>query len=197
AMIDQYGADTCRLFMMFASPPDMSLEWSDSGVEGAQRFLRRVWRLAQQHITDGLPGALDITSLNDAQKQVRRATHLAIRQARQDIGQHHKFNTAIAAVVTRMTVLEKAPRDSEQGRAVRQEGLQPVTLALAPTPRLPARTLWRGLGHAPRGVHGPGPQLDEGARVQDRVALVIQVNGKLRGHVQVPADASREDVETA
>ena len=197
AMIDQYGADTCRLFMMFASPPDMSLEWSDSGVEGAQRFLRRVWRLAQQHITDGLPGALDITSLNDAQKQVRRATHLAIRQASQDIGQHHKFNTAIAAVMTLMNVLEKAPRDSEQDRAVLQEGLETVTLLLAPiTPHI-AHALWQGLGHDTPVIDAPWPQLDESALVQDSLELVIQVNGKLRGHIQVPADASREDVEAA
>src|SRR5690606_23864901 len=124
AMIDQYGADTCRLFMMFASPPDMSLEWSDSGVEGAQRFLRRVWRLAQQHVGSGRPAALSVDNLTDAQKYVRRATHLAIRQASQDIGQHHKFNTAIAAVMTLMNVLEKAPQAEDQDRAVLQEGLE-------------------------------------------------------------------------
>ena len=117
SMIDQYGADTCRLFMMFASPPDMSLEWSDAGVEGANRFLRRVWRLAHAHVSAGLPGALDVAALNDAQKQVRRAIHLAIRQASQDVGQHHKFNTAIAAVMTLMNVLEKAPNQDAQDRA--------------------------------------------------------------------------------
>ncbi|WP_312570906.1 leucine--tRNA ligase, partial [Stutzerimonas balearica] len=109
AMIDAYGADTCRLFMMFASPPDMSLEWSDSGVEGASRFLRRVWRLAHAHVSAGLPGTLDLAALNDEQKAVRRAIHLAIRQASTDVGQHHKFNTAIAQVMTLMNVLEKAP----------------------------------------------------------------------------------------
>ena len=197
AMIDQYGADTCRLFMMFASPPDMSLEWSDSGVEGAQRFLRRVWRLAQQHVSAGLPGPLDISSLNDTQKDIRRATHLAIRQASQDIGQHHKFNTAIAAVMTLMNVLEKAPRDNAQDRALLQEGLEAVTLLLAPiTPHI-AHALWRALGHQSPVIDAGWPQLDESALVQDSLQLVIQVNGKLRGHIDVPADASREAVEAA
>ncbi|HCH75777.1 MAG TPA: leucine--tRNA ligase, partial [Pseudomonas sp.] len=100
AMIDAYGADTCRLFMMFASPPDMSLEWSDSGVEGASRFLRRVWRLAHAHVSAGVAGTLDTASLSDEQKAVRRAIHLAIKQASVDVGQHHKFNTAIAQVMT-------------------------------------------------------------------------------------------------
>ena len=197
AMIDQYGADTCRLFMMFASPPDMSLEWSDAGVEGAQRFLRRVWRLGQQHVAAGLPGALEVASLNDAQKQTRRAIHAAIRQASQDIGQHHKFNTAIAAVMTLMNVLEKAPRDSEQDRAVLQEGLETVTLLLAPiTPHI-AHALWQALGQQTPVIDAGWPQLDESALVQDSLQLVIQVNGKLRGHIEVPADASREAVEAA
>ena len=196
-MIDQYGADTCRLFMMFASPPDMSLEWSDAGVEGAQRFLRRVWRLAQQHVGSGLPGALDTAALSDGQKAVRRAIHVAIRQASQDIGQHHKFNTAIAAVMTLMNVLEKAPRDSEQDRAVLQEGLETVTLLLAPiTPHI-AHALWQALGHRSPVIDAGWPQLDESALVQDSLQLVIQVNGKLRGHIDVAADASREAVEAA
>src|SRR5690606_7726068 len=195
AMIDQYGADTCRLFMMFASPPDMSLEWSDSGVEGAQRFLRRVWRLAQQHVGGGRPGALSTAGLTDAQKTVRRATHLAIRQASQDIGQHHKFNTAIAAVMTLMNVLEKAAQGDEQDRAVLQEGLETVTLLLAPiTPHI-AHALWQALGHDTPVIDAPWPVLDESALVQDSLDLVIQVNGKLRGHIQVSADASREAVE--
>ena len=109
-MIEQYGADTCRLFMMFASPPDASLEWSDSGVEGSHRFLKRVWRLAHAHVSQGLPGALDIGTLNDEQKVIRRAIHQAIKQASQDVGQHHKFNTAVAQVMTVMNVLEKAPQ---------------------------------------------------------------------------------------
>ena len=197
AMIDAYGADTCRLFMMFASPPDMSLEWSDSGVEGGNRFLRRVWRLAQAHVSQGLPGALDTSSLSDAQKEVRRAIHLAIKQASVDIGQHHKFNTAIAQVMTLMNVLEKAAQSSDQDRALLQEGLETVALLLAPiTPHI-SHQLWLELGHEGAIIDAQWPQVDESALVQDSLNLVIQVNGKLRGHIEVAASASREEVEAA
>ncbi|HBX56621.1 MAG TPA: leucine--tRNA ligase, partial [Pseudomonas sp.] len=197
AMIDAYGADTCRLFMMFASPPDMSLEWSDSGVEGGSRFLRRVWRLAHAHVSQGLPAALDTLSLSDAQKEVRRAIHLAIKQASVDIGQHHKFNTAIAAVMTLMNVLEKAPHDHTQDRALLQEGLETVALLLAPiTPHI-SHELWLELGHDGAIIDASWPQLDESALVQDSLQLVIQVNGKLRGQIEMPASASREEVEAA
>ncbi|MBF7143977.1 MULTISPECIES: leucine--tRNA ligase [Pseudomonas] len=197
SMIDQFGADTCRLFMMFASPPDMSAEWSDAGVEGANRFLRRVWRLAQAHVAQGIPGPLQVTGLNDGQKVVRRAIHLAIRQAGQDVGQHHKFNTAIAQVMTLMNVLEKAPQVDEQDRALLHEGLEAVTLLLAPiTPHL-SHELWQRLGHAEPVIDAAWPKHDESALVQDTLTLVIQVNGKLRGQIDMPADASREDIEAA
>ncbi|AJE16861.1 leucine--tRNA ligase [Stutzerimonas stutzeri] len=197
AMIDAYGADTCRLFMMFASPPDMSLEWSDSGVEGASRFLRRVWRLAHAHVSAGLPGTLDLAALNDEQKAVRRAIHLAIKQASTDVGQHHKFNTAIAQVMTLMNVLEKAPTASEQDRALRQEGLETVALLLAPiTPHI-CHELWQQLGKSGAIIDAQWPKVDESALVQDSLTLVVQVNGKLRGQIEVPASASREEVETA
>lgn len=197
SMIDQFGADTCRLFMMFASPPDMSAEWSDSGVEGSHRFLKRVWRLAQAHITQGLPGKLDIASLNDEQKAIRRSIHQAIKQASHDVGQNHKFNTAIAQVMTLMNVLEKAPQGTEQDRALVQEGLETVTLLLAPiTPHI-SHELWHQLGHADPVIDAGWPVLDESALVQDSLQLVIQVNGKLRGHIEMPASASREEVEAA
>jgi leucyl-tRNA synthetase len=197
SMIEQYGADTCRLFMMFASPPDMSLEWSDSGVEGAHRFLRRVWRLGAQHATQPRPPALNTAELTDTQKDVRRAIHLAIRQASQDIGQHHKFNTAIAQVMTLMNVLEKAATESEQDRALLQEGLETVALLLAPiTPHI-SHALWQELGHVEPIIDARWPVLDEAALVQDSLQLVIQVNGKLRGQIEVAADATRESVEAA
>ncbi|WP_372821610.1 leucine--tRNA ligase [Pseudomonas parafulva] len=197
AMIDAYGADTCRLFMMFASPPDMSLEWSDSGVEGASRFLRRVWRLAHGHVAQGLPGKLDIAALDDAQKVIRRGIHAAIKQASTDVGQFHKFNTAIAQVMTLMNILEKAPQASEQDRALLQEGLEAVTLLLAPiTPHL-SHALWKELGHTQAVIDAGWPVVDESALVQDTITLVVQVNGKLRGQVEMPAAASREEIEAA
>ncbi|AYC34414.1 leucine--tRNA ligase [Pseudomonas cavernae] len=197
SMIDAYGADTCRLFMMFASPPDMSLEWSDSGVEGASRFLRRVWRLAHSHVSAGLPGVLNKAALSDTQKEVRRAIHLAIKQASTDVGQFHKFNTAIAQVMTLMNVLEKAPTASAQDRALLQEGLEAVTLLLAPiTPHI-SHELWQRLGHSNAVIDAPWPAVDASALVQDSLQLVIQVNGKLRGQIEVAANASREEVEAA
>ncbi len=197
SMIDQYGADTCRLFMMFASPPDASLEWSDSGVEGASRFLRRVWRLAQAHVAQGLPGKLDVAALDDAQKVIRRAIHAAIKQASTDVGQFHKFNTAIAQVMTVMNVLEKAPQATDQDRALLQEGLEAVTLLLAPiTPHI-SHELWQQLGHQQAVIDAGWPAVDEAALVQDTVTLVVQVNGKLRGQVEMPAAASREEIEAA
>ncbi|WP_432217809.1 leucine--tRNA ligase [Pseudomonas kribbensis] len=197
SMIDQFGADTCRLFMMFASPPDMSAEWSDSGVEGSHRFLKRVWRLAQAHVTQGLPGKLDIAGLNDEQKVVRRAIHQAIKQASHDVGQNHKFNTAIAQVMTLMNVLEKAAQATEQDRALIHEGLEAVTLLLAPiTPHI-SHELWNRLGHADPVIDAGWPVLDESALVQDSLTLVIQVNGKLRGQIEMPAAATREEVEAA
>ncbi|AZZ46832.1 leucine--tRNA ligase [Pseudomonadaceae bacterium SI-3] len=195
AMIDTYGADTCRLFMMFASPPDMSLEWSDSGVEGASRFLRRVWRLAHAHVSAGAVAKLDISALSDEQKAVRRAIHLAIKQASQDVGQHHKFNTAIAQVMTLMNVLEKAAAATEQDRALLQEGLETVALLLAPiTPHI-SHELWQQLGNNGSIIDAQWPAVDESALVQDSLTLVVQVNGKLRGQIEVPASATREEVE--
>jgi leucyl-tRNA synthetase len=197
AMIDAYGADTCRLFMMFASPPDMSCEWSDTGVEGANRFLRRVWRLAHSHVSLGLPSALGKHELNDNQKAVRRAIHLAIKQASNDIGLHHKFNTAIAQVMTLMNVLEKAPSESALDRSLRQEGLQTVALLLAPiTPHI-SHELWQRLGQNDLIIDAHWPQVDESALVQDSLILVIQVNGKLRGQIEMPASASRDEIEAA
>jgi len=197
AMIDAYGADTCRLFMMFASPPDMSLEWSDSGVEGASRFLRRVWRLAHAHVSAGVAGTLDTASLSDEPKAVRRAIHLAIKQASVDVGQHHKFNTAIAQVMTLMNVLEKAATASEQDRALLQEGLETVALLLAPiTPHI-SHELWQRLGKQGAIIDAQWPKVDESALVQDSLTLVVQVNGKLRGQIEVPAAATREEVEAA
>jgi leucyl-tRNA synthetase len=197
SMIDQYGADTCRLFMMFASPPDMSLEWSDSGVEGSHRFLKRVWRLAQAHVGQGSHAPLDVAVLDDEQKAVRRAIHLAIKQASQDVGQNHKFNTAIAQVMTLMNVLEKASQATAQDRALLHEGLETVTLLLAPiTPHI-SHELWQQLGHTDAVIDAGWPVLDESALVQDSLQLVIQVNGKLRGQIDMPASASREEIEAA
>ena len=195
-MIDEYGADTCRLFMMFASPPDMSLEWSDAGIEGASRFLKRVWRLAYKHVNSEDHQDLDIASLTDEQKEIRRSIHAAIKHACQDVGKHQKFNTAIAQVMTLMNVLEKAPTTTAQDRALLQEGLETVVLLLAPiTPHI-CHELWLQLGHSEPVIDATWPQADENALVQDTLNMVVQVNGRLRGHIDVSASASREEIET-
>ncbi|WP_205341195.1 leucine--tRNA ligase [Denitrificimonas caeni] len=196
-MIDEYGADTCRLFMMFAAPPDMSLEWSDSGIEGSSRFMKRVWRLAYKHINAGSHDGLDIAALTDAQKEIRRSIHAVIKHASNDVGQHQKFNTAIAQVMTLMNVLEKAPVATAQDRALLHEGLETVVLLLAPiTPHI-CHALWQQLGHSDLVIDAAWPQADDSALVQDTLSIVIQVNGKLRGHIDVPATASREEIEAA
>lgn len=196
-MIEQFGADTCRLFMMFAAPPEQSLEWSDSGVEGSNRFLRRIWRLAQRHVSQGLPQALNTAELTAEQKDIHRATHAAIKQASIDIGQFRKFNTAIAQTMSLMNVLEKAPFDTEQDRALIQEGLEAITLILAPIIPHLCHSIWHELGHTTDIIDTPWPTANESALVQDTLTLVVQVNGKLRGQIEVPAQASREEVEAA
>ena len=135
--------------------------------------------------------------MSDEQKAIRRSTHLAIKQASQDVGQNHKFNTAIAQVMTLMNVLEKAPQATEQERALVHEGLETVTLLLAPiTPHI-SHELWHRLGHSEAVIDARWPVQDDSALVQDTLQLVIQVNGKLRGQIDMPASASREDVEAA
>ena len=196
-MIDEYGADTCRLFMMFAAPPDMSLEWSDAGIEGSSRFMKRVWRLAYKHVNAGSHDGLDLAALTDAQKEIRRSIHAVIKHASNDVGQHQKFNTAIAQVMTLMNVLEKAPVETAQDRALLHEGLETVVLLLAPiTPHI-CHAIWQQLGHTTPVIDAAWPQADESALVQDTLSIVIQVNGKLRGSIDVPASASREEIEAA
>ena len=194
-MIDQYGADTCRLFMMFAAPPEMSLEWSDSGVEGASRFLRRIWRLTHKHVSAGPVNKTALDVLNPAQKELRHAIHAVIEHASRDISQHHKFNTAIAQVMTLMNTLEKAPVASDTDRTLLQEGLETAVLLLAPIVPHICHELWLRLGHDTPVIDAQWPVADPAALVQDSLQLVVQVNGRLRGHIEVPASASREEIE--
>ena len=196
-MIDQYGADTCRLFMMFAAPPEMSLEWSDSGIEGASRFLRRVWRLAHKHVSAGPVNRVAPDNLSAEQKELRRGIHAAIEHASRDISQHHKFNTAIAQVMTLMNSLEKAPAATDLDRSLLQEGLESVCLLLSPIAPHISHVIWQQLGHNTPIIDEQWPVADAGALVQDSLQLVVQVNGKLRGHIEVPASASREEVEAS
>ena len=197
ALIDEYGADTARLFMMFASPPDQSLEWSDAGVDGAFRFLKRIWKLVHAHVSAGPISTLDIAGLNGAQKDMRRQTHEAISKVTDDVGRRFTFNTAIASVMELINALYKFEDGSEQGRAVMQEALESVVLMLSPIVPHVCHALWQALGHQQAVIDMDWPVVDDSALVRDSVEVVVQVNGKLRGRVSVPADADKPAIEQA
>ena len=197
-LVDRFGADTVRLFTMFAAPPEQSLEWSDSGVEGAYRFLKRLWHLVRTHVEQGAAPALDAVALNGDQREVRRKVHETIRKATDDIGRRYTFNTGVASVMELLNALYKAADDdSDAGRAVLQEGLEAAVLILAPIVPHVCHRLWRELGHDQPVVDAAWPRWDDTALVQDTHSLVVQVNGKLRGNVELPADAERDAIEAA
>ncbi len=194
-IIDRFGADTARLFIMFTSPPFQSLEWSDAGVEGAARFLNRLWRVVFEHVSAGDVAALDVDALNDAQKELRRMTHETIKKVSDAVGKRHTFNTAIAGVMELINAYSKDGDKSEQGRAVMQEALESVVLMLNPIVPHICHKLWQELGHDSNIITAPWPKCDESALVRDTLELVVQVNGKLRGKISVAADASKDAIE--
>ncbi len=196
-LIKQYGADTARLFMMFAAPPEQSLEWSDAGVEGASRFLKRLWRQAYEHIEAGEVVALDLAALNDGQKTLRRQTHETIAKVGDDIGRRFTFNTAIASVMELINALVKFKDDSEQGRAVMQESLQAIVLLLSPIVPHITHELWRVLGQDSSLLDQAWPKVDESALVKDSLQIIVQVNGKLRSRIEVTTSASKDEIEAA
>ena len=195
-MVEKYGADTVRLFMMFASPAEMTLEWQESGVEGAKRFLGRVWNLVYQYQQNPAKTSLDITALSAAQKSLRREVHKTIAKVSDDIGRRQTFNTAIAAVMELMNKLTKASLESDQDRAVMAEALSAVVRMLYPiTPHI-CFELWQALGNESNIDTAEWVKADEAAMVEDEKLIVVQVNGKVRGKVTVAADADEETVKT-
>ncbi|SHF66758.1 leucine--tRNA ligase [Vibrio gazogenes] len=194
-MVDKYGADTVRLFMMFASPADMTLEWQESGVEGANRFLKRVWKLVLEHTTQGEAPVVEPQSLNNEQKALRREVHKTIAKVTDDIERRQTFNTAIAAIMELMNKLGKAPQENPQDRAILDEALKAIVVMLSPiTPHI-CFELWQALGNSDLD-HAPWPTYDEKALVEDEKLIVLQVNGKVRGKLTVAADAPQEQVES-
>ena len=195
-MVEKYGADTVRLFMMFASPAEMTLEWQESGVEGAKRFLGRVWNLVYQYQQNPAKTALDVTALSADQKALRREVHKTIAKVSDDIGRRQTFNTAIAAIMELMNKLTKAPLESEQDRTVMAEALSAVVRMLYPiTPHI-CFELWQALGNETAIDTAEWVKADESAMVEDEKLIVVQVNGKVRGKVTVAADADEETVKT-
>jgi leucyl-tRNA synthetase len=195
-MIERYGADTVRLFSMFAAPPELSLDWRESGVEGMARFLRRLWREVHAHVAVGPAPALDVTALTPAQKTMRRHVHETIQKVGDDLARRHTFNTAIAAVMELMNALARFDDTSAQGRAVRQEAWQSIVLLLNPITPHTSHALWQALGHPETLIEElPYPKADEAALVKDAVKLAVQVNGKLRGQLEAPVGTPATEIE--
>ncbi|HDR1840799.1 TPA: leucine--tRNA ligase [Pasteurella multocida] len=194
-MVEKYGADTVRLFMMFASPAEMTLEWQESGVEGAKRFLGRLWNLVFEYNKHPAETAIEPTALSSAQKALRRDVHKTIAKVSDDIGRRQTFNTAIAAIMELMNKLTKAPLVEVQDRAIMAEALSAVVRMLYPiTPHI-CFQLWKDLGNTEAIDFAPWVEADAAAMVDDEKLVVVQVNGKVRAKVTVPAEMSEDDIK--
>ncbi len=197
AIINEYGADTARLFMMFTSPPEQSLEWSEEGVVGSFRFLKRLWRIVFEHVEQGIVARYTEGELNAEQKALRYELHRTLQKVADDYGRRQQFNTAIAAVMELLNHLSKLADRSPTSRAVAQEVLENTVLMLSPIVPHTCEAMWRELipGSALL-IDAPWPAVDQSALVQDEIELVLQVNGKLRGNMTVAKDATREVIES-
>jgi leucyl-tRNA synthetase len=191
-LIGKYGADTVRLFMMFAAPPEQALEWSDEGVQGCFRFLKRFWNAVQSHVERGPAGRPDAAALNAAQKDLRRKIHQTIAKISDDIGRRYTFNTAVAASMELLNAVNRFDDGTDNGRAVEREALEAVVRMLSPMVPHICHALWEVLGHETALIDEPWPAVDESALAADLVEIVVQVNGKLRGRISVAADAGNE-----
>jgi leucyl-tRNA synthetase len=196
-MVDKYGADTVRLFSMFAAPPEQSLDWSEAGVEGMARFLRRLWNHAHKHVLAGAAPELNVQALSAEQKALRRKLHETIEKVGDDYARRYTFNTAIAAVMELVNALVKAGDDaSEQGRAVAHEAWTAIALLLNPIVPHTCHALWQALGNPETLLESlPFPKADPEALKRDALTLAVQVNGKLRAQIEVAVDAARESIE--
>jgi len=196
-LIERFGADTARLFMMFASPPEQTLEWSDEGVQGASRFIRRLWHAVYEHVAAGPAPALQASVLTGAQRELRRAAHQALAKATDDIGRRRNFNTAIAAIMELLNAVGRFGDPSGAGSAVRQEALRIAVLVLAPITPHVCHALWQALGSTTALVDERWPAPDAAALAQESCEIVVQVNGKLRGRISVAVDADEAAVRAA
>jgi leucyl-tRNA synthetase len=197
ALVDELGADTARLFTMFAAPPEQTLEWSDEGVQGAFRFIKRLWKAVYEHVSAGAVAPLDKAALDDAQKAIRRQAHQTLGKVTDDIGRRRTFNTAIAAVMELLNALSKFPVRTPRDRSVMHEALEIAVIALSPIIPHATHALWRELGHSTALIDESWPEVDAAALEQSMVENVVQVNGKLRSRITVPAGADEETVRRA
>ena len=195
-LIDRFGADTVRLFIMFASPPEQSLDWSDAGVEGAYRFLKRLWKAIYEHTASSTAGtSVDIASLDDGQKAMRLKLHETIKKVSDDYARRLTFNTAIAANMELLNSVSKFDDATPNGQAIRQETFENMVLMLSPIIPHLCHRLWRDLGHDSVIIDHGWPRVDEAALVQETIEIVVQVNGKLRGKMQISAEADKASCE--
>ena len=197
-LIEKYGADTVRLFILFAAPPDQSLEWNDEGVDGAARFLKRLWKLVVTHIENEpvTVDVLEVNKLNVKQKTIRRKLHETINKVSDDFERRHTFNTAIAAVMELINELSRFDDESQQGKAVVREAIESIVLLLSPIIPHVTQQLWYELGHDELLADTKWPLCDESALQRDEIELVVQVNGKLRSKIIVAANADKNTIET-
>jgi leucyl-tRNA synthetase len=196
-LIEQFGADTVRLFMMFAAPPEQALEWSDEGVQGAFRFLKRFWRTVQEHAAGRALSPSDPGELTDEQKTLRRKIHQTIAKVSDDVGRRYTFNTAVAAVMELLNAINRFEDSSPPGRAIVREGLEAVVLLLSPIVPHICHELWHALGHNEAVVNVRWPEADASALVLEMVEIVVQVNGKLRGRISVAAGSDTDTISRA
>ncbi len=196
-IIDSHGADAVRLFMMFTAPPEQTLEWSDAGIDGAARFLRRVWKLVYEHAQQGVAPALDATALTADQKELRRKLHDSLARIGNDFERRFNFNTAIAACMELVNAVSRFEDTSPNGRAIMQEVLDALVRVLSPIVPHITHQLWFALGHAQPVIDAAWPQAEASARVADTVLLVVQINGKRRSEITVPTDAAKEQIVEA
>lgn len=194
SLIDQFGADTARLFIMFAAPPEQSLEWSDSGVEGANRFLKRLWKTVYDHHAKGKIESYKEGELSDQTKNLRFELHHTIQKITDDIQRRHSFNTAISSVMELMNTFAKVEGEDAVTLSVKQEVIQNVILLLNPFVPHICHALWDHLFNSPIDQE-PWPKADSNALIKNEYAMVIQVNGKLRGNMLVSADLEQKDIE--
>jgi len=198
-LINKYGADTARLFIMYAAPPEQSLEWSDSSVEGQFKFLKRLWAIVQKHITETQGShkqTLDTDSLSKSQKELRFKLHKTIQEVADDMGRRFTFNTAIAKIRELINLLEKQDVNEAQSITIRQDVLEKVVIMLSPIVPHITHSLWQQLGCSGVVIDQSWPEVDETALVQDNIQYIIQVNGKLRDKIEVASDASKETIES-
>jgi leucyl-tRNA synthetase len=195
-MIDQYGADTVRLFIMFAAPPDQSLEWSDSAVEGAFRFLKRLWKFADQVVAQP---RIDLAAcqLDAEQRQVLCRIHETIVKVNDDIGRRYTFNTAIAAVMELMNTLQRLDPAQAANQALLHAGLDAVARLLAPIVPHITQAIWEALGHTEMLIDAPWPEANPEFMQQEEITLAVQVNGKRRDEIRVPVDATEDAIKEA